>query len=144
MAVVNVHSQPAPDQRELTLRSAWFFGRPRLASPKFWLTGIGFLALYLACNKLTEWHQFDGLAITLWSSPFCRRRAGAGRAMRWSAASSSFWERAWGSWYSLASGPPKSTICSICCFCLWWEPEVPEGTRFLVALPINGPDKNAA
>src|ERR1700730_9249219 len=67
MAVVNVHGQPAPDQRELTLRSTWFFGRSRLASPKFWLTGIAFLILYLACNKLTTWHQFDGLAITLWS-----------------------------------------------------------------------------
>ena len=67
MAVVNVHGQPAPDQRELTLRSTWFFGRSRLANPKFWLTGIAFLALYLACNKLTTWHQFDGLAITLWS-----------------------------------------------------------------------------
>ena len=67
MAVVNIHGQPAPDQRELTLLSAWFFGRSCLTSPKFWLTGIAFLALYLACNKLTEWHQFDGLAITLWS-----------------------------------------------------------------------------
>ena len=67
MTVVNIHGQPAPDQRELTLRSAWFSGRSRLTSPKFWLTGIGFLALYLACNKLTAWHQFDGLAITLWS-----------------------------------------------------------------------------
>ena len=67
MAVVNVHGQPARDQRELTLRSTWFFGRSRLANPKFWLTGIAFLALYLACNKLTTWHQFDGLAITLWS-----------------------------------------------------------------------------
>ncbi|MGA7383208.1 MAG: ATP-binding protein [Methylocella sp.] len=67
MDVVNIHGQPAPDQRELTLRSAWFSGRSRLTSPKFWLTGIGFLPLYLACNKLTAWHQFDGLAITLWS-----------------------------------------------------------------------------
>jgi two-component system, LuxR family, sensor kinase FixL len=67
MAVVNIHGQPAPDHRELTLRSAWLFGRSRLTSPKFWLTGIAFLALYLACNKLTDWHQFDGLAITLWS-----------------------------------------------------------------------------
>jgi two-component system sensor kinase FixL len=67
MAVVNVHGQPAPDQRKLTLRSAWFSGRSRLTSPRFWLTGIGFLAVYLACNKVTEWHQFDGLAITLWS-----------------------------------------------------------------------------
>jgi signal transduction histidine kinase len=67
MAVVNIHGQPALDQRELTLRSAWFSGRSRLTTPKFWLTGIGFLAVYLACNKVTEWHQFDGLAITLWS-----------------------------------------------------------------------------
>ena len=67
MAVVNVHGQSAPDQRELTARSTWFFGKLRLANPKFWLTGIAFLALYLACNKLTTWHQFDGLAITLWS-----------------------------------------------------------------------------
>jgi two-component system, LuxR family, sensor kinase FixL len=67
MAVVNIHGQPALDQRELTLRSAWFSGRSRLTSPKFWLTGIGFLAVYLACNKVTEWHQLDGLAITLWS-----------------------------------------------------------------------------
>jgi two-component system sensor kinase FixL len=67
MAVVNIHCQPALDQREFTLRSAWFSGRSRLTSPKFWLTGIGFLAVYLACNKVTEWHQFDGLAITLWS-----------------------------------------------------------------------------
>ncbi|MGH6794919.1 MAG: ATP-binding protein [Methylocella sp.] len=27
---------------------------------------------------------------------------------------------------------------------LWWEPIVPEGTRFLVELPINGPDENTA
>jgi two-component system sensor kinase FixL len=67
MAVVNIHGQAAPDQRELSLQSAWFSGRSRLTSPKFWLTGIGFLVLYLACNKLTNWHQFDGLAITLWS-----------------------------------------------------------------------------
>ena len=67
MAVVNIHGQPAPDQRDLTLLSAWFFGRPHLPSPKFWLTGIAFLALYLAFNKLAEWHQFDGLGITLWS-----------------------------------------------------------------------------
>jgi two-component system, LuxR family, sensor kinase FixL len=67
MAIVNIHGQPALDQRELTLRSAWFSGRSHLTSSKFWLTGIGFLAVYLACNKVTEWHQFDGLAITLWS-----------------------------------------------------------------------------
>jgi len=27
---------------------------------------------------------------------------------------------------------------------LWWEPNDPEGARFLVALPINGSDHNAA
>jgi hypothetical protein len=26
-----------------------------------------FLAVYLALNKLTAWHEFDGLGITLWS-----------------------------------------------------------------------------
>jgi hypothetical protein len=26
---------------------------------------------------------------------------------------------------------------------LWWEPIVPEGTRFLVELQINGPDNYA-
>src|ERR1700730_11560557 len=67
MTVVNIHGQPAPDQRELTLRSALFSDRSRLTSPRIWLTGIVFLALNLACNKVTEWHQFDGLAITLWS-----------------------------------------------------------------------------
>jgi two-component system sensor kinase FixL len=67
MAVATFHGQSALDQRELTPRSARFFGRSRLTSPRFWLTGIAFLAVYLACNKLTAWHQFDGLAITLWS-----------------------------------------------------------------------------
>jgi two-component system sensor kinase FixL len=67
MAVVNIHGQPVLDQRELKLRSTWFFGRPCLASLKFWLTGIGFLVLYLAFNKLMQWYQFDGLGITLWS-----------------------------------------------------------------------------
>ena len=27
---------------------------------------------------------------------------------------------------------------------LWWERDVPEGTRFVVELPIDGPDQNAA
>jgi two-component system, LuxR family, sensor histidine kinase DctS len=27
---------------------------------------------------------------------------------------------------------------------LWWEPDVPEGTRFVVELPIDGSDRNAA
>jgi two-component system, LuxR family, sensor kinase FixL len=67
MAIVNIPGQPALGQRELTLLPTWFFGRSGLTGPKFWLTGFAFLALYLACNKLTEWHQFDGAAITLWS-----------------------------------------------------------------------------
>jgi two-component system, LuxR family, sensor kinase FixL len=67
MTVENIHARPALDQRELTLRSARFFGRSCLASPKFWLTGIAFLAVYLAFNELMEWHEFDGLGITLWS-----------------------------------------------------------------------------
>ena len=27
---------------------------------------------------------------------------------------------------------------------IWWEPAVPEGTRFVVEQPIDGPDQNAA
>ena len=38
-----------------------------MAIPKFWRTGIAFLAIYLSCNLLTEWHEFDALGITLWS-----------------------------------------------------------------------------
>jgi two-component system, LuxR family, sensor kinase FixL len=67
MAIVNIRGQPALDQRELTLLSTWFFGRSGLTSPKFWLTGIAFLALYSFLNKMTEYHQLNGLGITLWS-----------------------------------------------------------------------------
>jgi hypothetical protein len=67
MAVVSIHGRSAQDRREFTQWSTWFFGRLDPASPKFWLTGIAFLALYLAFNKLTERHEFDGLGITLWS-----------------------------------------------------------------------------
>ena len=67
MAVVNAHGRPAQHQREFTPWSIWFFGRSDPASPKSWLTGIAFLALYLAFNKLTVWNEFDGLGITLWS-----------------------------------------------------------------------------
>jgi signal transduction histidine kinase len=59
---MNIYGRPALDQRKLTLRSGWL-----VAGPKFWLTGIAFLAIYLALNKLTAWHEFDGLGITLWS-----------------------------------------------------------------------------
>ena len=51
MVVVYIHGKPVPAQRELTLRSAWFSGRSRLTSPKFWLTGIGFLAVYLLATR---------------------------------------------------------------------------------------------
>ena len=35
--------------------------------PKFWATGVAFIAIYFALNLLTEWHEFDRLGITLWS-----------------------------------------------------------------------------
>src|ERR1700759_5505284 len=34
---------------------------------KFWGTGAAFVAIYLAVNLLTEWHEFDRLGVTLWS-----------------------------------------------------------------------------
>jgi uncharacterized protein VirK/YbjX len=37
------------------------------AGPKFWRTGIAFLAFYLALNLLTEWYDVDRFGITLWS-----------------------------------------------------------------------------
>src|SRR5262249_39635716 len=40
---------------------------PRPDSFNFWLTGIVFLALYLAINKLTASCGLNGLGITLWS-----------------------------------------------------------------------------
>jgi two-component system, LuxR family, sensor kinase FixL len=35
--------------------------------PRFWLTGIAFLAVYLALNVMTARYQFEALGITLWS-----------------------------------------------------------------------------
>jgi integral membrane sensor domain MASE1 len=67
MAVVNVHVRPALNQREVTLQPTRFFGTSDPASLKFWLTGIAFLALYSVLNKMTVYHQLDGLGITLWS-----------------------------------------------------------------------------
>ena len=64
---MNIHGRPARDQKELTLRPSRLFGRWWLDDRRFWLTGIAFLAVYLALNKLTEWHDFDGLGITIWS-----------------------------------------------------------------------------
>ena len=34
---------------------------------RFWRIGISFLLVFLLCNVLTEWHEFDALGITLWS-----------------------------------------------------------------------------
>jgi uncharacterized protein VirK/YbjX len=45
-------------------RRFWGALNPR---PKFWLTGIAFLAVYLALNLLTERLDVDRLAITSWS-----------------------------------------------------------------------------
>jgi two-component system, LuxR family, sensor kinase FixL len=59
MALVRFHGMPA----QLTP----FFGISGPAGARFWLTGITFLAIYLAFNMLTEWHEFDRLGITLWS-----------------------------------------------------------------------------
>jgi hypothetical protein len=67
MRTVNVHGLPEQDRRAVTPWSAWLFGGPGPASLKFWLTGIAFLALYLAFHKLAESHKLDGLGITLWS-----------------------------------------------------------------------------
>lgn len=55
------------DRRELALRSAWTNGVSNLVGPKFWLTGIAFLAIYVILNVLTVRYQFRGLGITLWS-----------------------------------------------------------------------------
>jgi two-component system sensor kinase FixL len=55
------------DRLHLTMRSAWRSGVSSFARPKFWATGIAFLATYFALNGLTGWYQFHGLGITLWS-----------------------------------------------------------------------------
>jgi signal transduction histidine kinase len=47
-----------------TLRS---WGSLPAAGLKFWGTGAAFVAVYVALNLLTEWHEFDRLGITLWS-----------------------------------------------------------------------------
>jgi two-component system, LuxR family, sensor kinase FixL len=67
MTVVHIHDRPKQDQRAVTPWSAWFFNRPGPANMKFWLTGIAFLALYLAFNELKEPFEFSGLGITVWS-----------------------------------------------------------------------------
>ncbi len=59
MALVN--SRDAPSQ---SLRTS---GGLAPLGLRFWGTGAAFLAVYLALNLLTEWHEFDRLGITLWS-----------------------------------------------------------------------------
>lgn len=49
------------------LRSLRSRGGFAVAGSRFWATGAAFVAVYLALNLLTEWHEFDRLGITLWS-----------------------------------------------------------------------------
>jgi two-component system, LuxR family, sensor kinase FixL len=53
--------------RGKSMQSVLFRGVSGLVGPKYWLTGIAFLAIYIALNILTEWHEFDRLGITMWS-----------------------------------------------------------------------------
>jgi two-component system sensor kinase FixL len=55
------------EHQELALRSASTNGVSKLVGPRFWLTGIAYLAIYLILNVLTVRYEFDGLGITLWS-----------------------------------------------------------------------------
>ena len=59
MALLNFHRLP--------LQATRFRGISDRIGSKFWLTGNGFLAIYLTFNLVTEWHEFDQLGITLWS-----------------------------------------------------------------------------
>ena len=59
MALMNSHDMPLQPHR------AWS-GLAR-AGASFWGAGAAFVAIYLALNLLTEWHEFDRLGITLWS-----------------------------------------------------------------------------
>ena len=55
------------NHREEAPRSAWTESAANLVRPRFWLTGIAFLAAYLALNVITVRYQFESLGITLWS-----------------------------------------------------------------------------
>ncbi len=55
------------NHREQALQPAWPFGAANFGRPPFWLTGIAFLALYLALNVMTSGYQFQEFGITLWS-----------------------------------------------------------------------------
>ena len=53
--------------RDMMLQPPGFWGTLNSAGPKFWRTGVAFLAVYLALNLMTEWSDVDRLGITLWS-----------------------------------------------------------------------------
>ena len=53
--------------RGMMLQPPWFWGTLNSGGPKFWRTGVAFLAVYLALNLMTEWFDVDRLGITLWS-----------------------------------------------------------------------------
>ncbi len=55
------------NHRQEALGFAWTESAPNLHRPRFWLTGIAFLAAYLALNVMTVRYQFEALGITLWS-----------------------------------------------------------------------------
>ena len=67
MAVVNIRGRPPQNHGLDTSGFSWYFGGPNPTTSKFWLTGIAFLVLYFLLNKLTAYHQLDGVGITLWS-----------------------------------------------------------------------------
>ena len=56
---MNSHDMPLQSHRSWT---DWI-----AVGPRFWVIGAAFIAVYLAINLLTEWHEFDRLGITLWS-----------------------------------------------------------------------------
>jgi two-component system, LuxR family, sensor kinase FixL len=53
--------------REEAPGSAWTHSAANPGGPRFWLTGMAFLAAYLALNVITARYQFKALGITLWS-----------------------------------------------------------------------------
>jgi two-component system, LuxR family, sensor kinase FixL len=55
------------NHREQALGSAWTESAASLVRPRYWLTGIAFVAAYLALNVMTARYQFEALGITLWS-----------------------------------------------------------------------------
>ena len=57
MALVKLHG--------VSLQRTLFRGGLPWVAPKFWRTGIAFLAIYVPLNVLTGWHEFDRLGITL-------------------------------------------------------------------------------